>query len=298
MEKHRHMPVKRNHTSRSGRVWTALIVIFSIILIATIVVLSPVGSFLLDNVVIPVYGCISGPSEDKEIAAALQQQDAKIEQNSPAPKPSEKTKETISIEETPFYILQMGAFIEESDAQAHAEELRRLGAAGVVYPDGSVYRVFAAAYTNETSLVKVQAQVRADGFEATPYIVEKHALKLTIDGDKEAADAIRTLVKLMNTVPETLCGLALAFDKAECDPTELLNRLHSMQKECAEIERNLVQIKDDSIKPIRELIEKYETKLSTFLKEHDTIQTEMLSGDLKHLQLSVIIDYILFFDRK
>lgn len=299
MERRRHTYTKKNSApARSSGLWTALIVILSLVLIAAILVLSPVGGFLLDKVVIPVYGCISGPSKDKEIAETLQQQDEKIGWIPLSPKPTEKAAETISIEETPFYILQMGVFADENAAKSHADEIKRLGAAGVIYPQGSVFRVFAAAYTDETSLMKVQEQVRKDGFEASPYITEKHMLKVTAGGDDKAIQSLREAVTLINTVPEQLCRFALSYDKNECSAQQLLTEIKEYAQNCAQAAKAFESTKDEAVKSIAALIEKYEEKLSTFLKEHDTIHTETLSGDLKSLQLSIIMDYILFFDRK
>ena len=200
MNKRRHIQNSRAGSKRTNGIVTAIVIILSLALIAGIIVLSPLGKILLDKVIIPITACFSEPKEDKAIVSALQQQDEKIDAATPSPKPTEKAREVISIEETPFYILQMGAFTDETTARTHADDIRRLGAAGVVYAEGSVYRVFAAAYTDENSLMKVQAQVRNDGFEATPYIVEKRALKITADGDASAVSTIRDAAKLMSDV--------------------------------------------------------------------------------------------------
>lgn len=297
MEKRRHIPSNRHSAKQPGGFGTAVVVIVSLILIAAIVVLSPIGNYLLENVFTPVYSCVTGENEDQEIVSALKQQDA---QRTPVPTaiPTVKAHEVISIEETPFYILQMGAFTDESAANEHAEEIRRLGAAGVVYTEGSVFRVFAAAYTDETSLVRVQSQVRADGFEATPYITEKKALKLTADGDAEAVQIVRDAVQLMNEVPKQLCEISLSYDKNERDAAQTIKGIRELRDQSSECIEALAQIADESVQPIKALIGKYEEKLSTFLKEHDTMDTEMLSGELKQLQLSAIIDYILFFEKK
>lgn len=296
MERRRHISPKRGVKRSSA--WTALIVIVSLLLIACVVVLSPAGVFLLNEVIIPVYGCITGPGEDQAIVSTLEQQDESLNRATPQPSPSQKAREVVNVEETPFYILQMGAFTDETKAKEHADEIRRLGAAGVVYPEGSVYRVFAAAYPDESSLMKVQGQVRDDGFEATPYITEIRALKITLDGDAQAVASVKAAVKLMSEVPTELCAAALAYDKNELDAEKLLNRVQSLHESCSAAVRSFDPIGDASVKPIADLAEQYAEKLSTFLKEHDTIHTEMLSGDLKHLQVSIIIDYILFFDRK
>ena len=78
----------------------------------------------------------------------------------------------------------------------------------------------------------------------------------------------------------------------------MLDEIQTLQQTCGACNQAFGSIKDGSADPIRELIKQYAEKLSTFLKEHDTIHTETLSGDLKYIQVSIIIDYILFFDQK
>ncbi len=298
------MEHKRRTSARSGKagahgVGTAIFVLLSIALIAGIIVLSPAGDFLLNHVLVPVFSCTSSEKkEDADIVETLKSQDQPAATESPSAAPSEKTKQQITLDETPFYILQMGAFTEKEAAAERASEILRMGAGGVVYPEGAVFRVFAAAYTDEESLMKVQAQVRADGFEATPYIVEKKALKLTLEGDKEAVQIVSDAAKALDEIPTELCSIALSYDKGSIDAEKLLGSVTDLKQKTAEILEKMQQIKDPTVQPIKDLLDQYAENISTFLLEHDTIHTEMISGELKRLQLQLIIDYILFFDQK
>ena len=295
--KHR-TTVRHGKSKSSGRLFTAVVIILSIVLIAGIIVFSPAGDYLFSHVFGPLFSCSQEKKEDQNIIYALQQQDEAIAQSSPSPKATERTHQVLTIEETPFYILQMGAFLEQDAAEHHSDEIRRPGAGGTVYVDGSVYRVFAAAYLDEDSLTKVQTQVRNDGFEATPYITERKALKLTLEGDAQAVQNIEEAVERMNRLPEELSALSLAFDKGETDETKMSEELQKLLLDCKlSIEKIGTEI-PESVAPIYELLKKYTEKLSTFLYGHDTMNTEMLSGELKNLQLSVLIDYILFFEQK
>ena len=297
------MENKHRYNSKSakskgkGRFATALVVVLSIILVAAILALSPAGDYLMQEVISPLFSCIK-EKKDVDIVSALKQQDDKTPAASPDSSTPQPTHRILTVEEKPFYILQIGSFLQKEAANNHAEQIRRFGAAGTVLADGSVFRVFAAAYTDEQSLVKVQSQVRADGFEATPYITEKKVLKLTLDGDKEAVETIEEAVRLMNEVPNRLTEMSLSFDKGELKEEQITAEIESINIKCSEIYTLLEIIKEESIMSIRQLIQKYSENLSTFLKEHDTMSPEMFSGELKQLQLSAIIDYILFFDQK
>ena len=298
MEHKRHSSVKPGRSKKSGRFVTAVFIILSVALAAGILVLSPLGDYLSENVFPDLLSCCERVSGDQKIVSALKQQENLPSVLPTQPKASEKAHEVITIEETPFYILQMGAFTEKANAVSHAEEIRRLGAGGAVFQDGSVYRVFAAAYLDEASLMKVHAQVRGDGFEASPYITDKKGLKITLDGDKEAVDAVRNAVRIMNGIPTDLCRLCLSFDKGEAKEADICNALQAHMTELETGCSDLGRIRSEAISPILSLLKIYRENISTFLSEHDTIDVEILSGDLKYLQLSVIIDYILFFDQE
>ena len=147
-------------------------------------------------------------------------------------------------------------------------------------------------------MIKVQAQVRADGFEATPYITEKSVLKVTLEGDAEIVQNVKDAIRLLNTIPKELCNISLSFDKGELDEVKTAEAVQSLYDNC-KLSCDLIKTEESSsIYPIYELLKKDSENLSTFLREHDTMNPEIMSGDFKHLQLSVLIDYILFFDQK
>ena len=151
---HKHVSSKTGNARKgSGRIGTAVFLIVSIVLIAGIVVLSPLGESLMTHVITPIASCRSAGS-DHSIVSALKQQEDVQATASPSIVPNSKKHETITIEERPFYILQMGAFTDAAAADQHASEILRMGAGGTVFQDGSVFRVFAAAYMDEASLKK------------------------------------------------------------------------------------------------------------------------------------------------
>ena len=298
MEHRRRFTAKSVKQKNSGKIGTVLFVIISVILIAGIVALSPLGDYLMQNVFSKLFSCNASVSDDQSIVSALKQQEEQTSKPTAQPKPSETVHDALMIDEIPFYILQMGVYTDKSNADEHAEAIRRFGAGGYVYQDGSLFRVFAAAYLDENSLSKVQSQVRSDGFEATPYITEKKGLKLTLDGNREAVSIVRSSVQLLGEIPSEACSLSLAYDKRELDESGILSALQKLTQKIDEQRESLNRVGTESTVPVRELLKKYRENISTFLSEHDTINTENLSGDFKHLQLSLIIDYILFFEQE
>lgn len=276
---------------------TAIVVLLSIGLIALIIVLSPIGTFLSDSLIRPVMSCFGTDPEDKKIVSALQTHDESIQSATaePTAKPV-PVKNVLTIDAIPFYILQMGVYTDRSDAIKHGEEIALFGAGGTVFQDGSVYRVFAAAYGDEESVRKVQSQVNADGFEATPYITDRSGLRISLEGDPEAIRIVNDAIPLLASVPKTLTDLSLAFDKQTCSEKELKQQLNELLEQCGEKISAMMQIGSESIGPILDLLKNYQQSISTFLKNHDTINVR--SDELKRLQLSAITDYILFFQQE
>lgn len=296
---YRHPRTHSVRLKRKSAFGTAIVVILSVGLIALIIALSPIGAFLSDHVFVPLFETLTGSDRDQKIVSALAGQEAaKTVQPSAEPSTAPRQERVLNVDETPFYILQMGVFTEESAAEEHAEEIRRMGAGGFVYHDNAVYRVFAAAYLDEDSLVKVQGQVRSDGFEATPYITDSARIRITLSGDGNAIKETEQTVSFLREIPESLSKLALSFDKGECDAQELKQTIRTMLEACNAKLAFFDTVKDESAAQFRTVLEKYQKSVSTFLNEYDSIVSDECASALKHLQLETIIDYILFFDQE
>lgn len=304
MERHirRHTRAQKEEKP-AGKWFTAIVVLVSLVLIGVMIWLSPLGPMIKEYVIEPVSAMIRGDKQDADIVSALKTQDELA--NSPSPSstpnatPDPIRKSVTTVYATPFYILQMGNYLDQTAAKEHANQIMDMGAAGVIYLDGAVYRVFAAAYSDEESLMKVQTQVRADGFEATPYITERDAVKITLEGVDSAIQKAEEAIACLETVPDTLCRLSLSYDKGNVSESNVLEQINALYEQCKSI---LVAFQTDTngemLEPVLTVIQKYADRISTFLQERDTIDANKLAIALKRLQIETIIDYIRFFDRK
>ncbi len=276
---------------------TAAVVLLSIVLIAGIITLSPLGDYLTEHVFQPVVAFFGAEKkEDRDIVSALKTQE-QSPQASTAPTPSATPAEnSLHIVETPYYLLEMGVFTEQAQAKEHAEKIRAMGAGGMICQEGSLYRVFAAAYRDEESLKKVQSQVRTDGFEATPYITEQNSVLLKLKGDAKAVKATESAVDMLSEIPDTLCDLSLAFDRQSIGGDDLRKTLQELNTQLDGVLKTLGAMPADTVDPLKNVLQNYADRISTFLKEHDTIRKEN-ACDLKMLQIGCIIDYIQLFER-
>ena len=288
---------RKDKSKHNGAFATAIVVILSIVLIAAIIVLSPIGSFLADQVP-GFFAFLAGKNQtDQSVVSALTNQEPSLSANPSVNPTSEPVQDSLNVMETPFYILQMGVFTEQSDAEAHALKIRAMGAGGKVYQDGSVFRVFAAAYQDEESLMKVQSQVRKDGFEATPYINDRNSVHITLKGDQSALKMTEDAIELLADIPNQLCSFSLQFDRDTIDGIRLREELSGLTSQINETESQFADVQGDSVQPILTVLKNYQNRISTFLQEHDTIN-KTNAGELKLLQIECIIDYIQFFKQE
>ena len=303
MEKHiRHSKTqngKHSKTKQSAAI-TAIVVILSIVLISLTIYLSPLGTLIQKHIVEPVKRVLEIDRADESIEAALKSQDETIVTASPTAEETNSPQQTtvLHIQETPFYLLQMGTYLDEKQAEERAEQILTMGAGGVVWKDEAVYRVFAAAYRDEDSLKQVQSQVRADGFEATPYITETNTLTITLQGEEDALRQAKEAIDFLSTIPENLSDMSLSFDRKQIDNDDVIEEMTKMSEKALTIINTLEQNQNDSLKPVLNVVQKYLDNISTFLEEHDNISLNEISGALKHLQIKSIMDYIQFFEWK
>lgn len=279
---------------------TAIVVVLSVGLIALIVYFSPLGSLIQEHIIEPIASVIQIHHEDEAIVDALKSQDA---QQTAAPTEQAAHEEPIrknvlTVTETPFYILQMGTYLDEKSANEHALQLRTMGAGGVVLHDETIFRVFAAAYRDEESLIQVQSQVRADGFEATPYITEHDSVNITFEGEERAVEQAKSAAEFLSTIPNDLSDLCISFDRNQIDSDTVFEKLENMSDQANEILKTFSDVNNNTLQPILSIVQKYANSISTFSEEHDTISSTDLSGALKRLQIETILDYIRFFDQK
>ena len=192
----------------------------------------------------------------------------------------------------------MGTYLDEKSANEHALQLRTMGAGGVVLHDETIFRVFAAAYRDEESLIQVQSQVRADGFEATPYITEHDSVNITFEGEERAVEQAKSAAEFLSTIPNDLSDLCISFDRNQIDSDTVFEKLENMSDQANEILKTFSDVNNNTLQPILSIVQKYANSISTFSEEHDTISSTDLSGALKRLQIETILDYIRFFDQK
>ena len=282
----------RNSQTNSGLF--AILVLALIVVIALIFAFSPVGDTIRTVMVEPLMERIASIRKRQEpIQETMAQMTA---EPSMEPTPTPVHTETMTIAPKTFYILQMGQYTEESEAILVAAQNQSMGGGGYVYEDDGIYRLFAAAYTDANSLTSVQQQIRRDGYVNESYITKANTVHITFEGAPEAITIFQNAIDTMETCPIKLSNLSIAYDKGEVQAAEIVEKLQETLRDIDEHLEDLEKIDSEDIILIKGTLKNYRESISTFLLEHDSIHRDRYAGALRYLQLSLIDQYLHFFE--
>ena len=278
---------------KAGKRYTGTSVLFILLCCAMTVFLlstSYMGDKLVDRYVTPAFARIMGrtvtpkPSELPVMAQAPQLV--------PASTPAVE-KIVFTLPETSWYLLQMGAYADPEEAHTQAETIRSMGAGGYIYEDEQGFsRVFAAAYADQESLLQVQQQVRNSGYENTAYSIHPDGVEVTLSGESQDAQKLRSAMETIQGVPAALTDFALKYDEKGLTPAQAIQFMNELSVSLAGAQQCLDGLKDN--RPLAQMDE-YVTwimdSISTFLAKSDTMSKIECGAAVKHFQIESILKY-------
>lgn len=286
---------RRNASSTQTSVVSVIVFLIACAIVITIVCTSSAADWLVERVISPVITAIRGDeSSDESVVSALRRQEETTSEATamPAPTPVTTVRETV-LERNSYYILQMGCYETLSPAESQALSIRSMGAAGYVYYDGTLYRVFAAGYQNADDLTRVQDQIRSDGFDNTAYMIHTQETHVTMEGVEETLSSVATICDWLSAFPETLSEFALEFDRDSLtskDADKQIDLWIEDAKEMVTAATTATELTDD-LAPILAAAQDYLSYLSTIDVSDDTMSPVILSANVKYLQLQTIVRY-------
>ena len=283
---------ERRHR-KAGKRYTGASVMFILFCCAMTVFLlstSYMGDKLVDRYVTPVFAKIMGKDllpEPTQVPVMAQ-----APQFVPAATPAVE-KIVFTLPETSWYLLQMGAYADPEEAHTQAETIRRMGAGGYIYEDEQGFsRVFAAAYADQESLLQVQQQVRNSGYENTAYSIHPDGVEVTLSGESQDAQKLRSAMETIQGVPQLLTDFALKYDENGLTPAQAIQFMNELAVSLAGAQQCLDGLKEN--RPLAQLDE-YVTwimdSISTFLAKSDTMTKIECGAAVKHFQIESILKY-------
>lgn len=230
---------------------------------------SSAGKWVADNVLAPVFN-------------------TNKQENTDTPK-TEAKGHSLNLDGFTAYTMQMGAFSEEKNAKASAQEIMTRGGAGYVFNDGS-YRVLASAYTSEQDANTVKDQLKSQSnIDASVYTITVPKVDLTITSDDKNYDTLNAAFTSYLAAKDKVGELSLKLDKGEMNKDQALGELTTMKDELQKHYQAIEKLseKNENFKSFKELYKSTVEHMSSIKDSDETL----LSANLKNLYLHMICSY-------
>jgi len=248
------------------------------------------GNWLAKNVIEPVFGHGSSSAASPE----------------PSPSPTAtvlvtpsgsvsaagRVEETITAAELSLYTLQIGAFEDENNARASADTIAALGGAGYVAYDGSLYRVLAAGYLNESDAKEVQAALEEQGVSSTVFHLKSGTLEFKIGATPAQVEAVKACFAAIPEAMERLQQIVYDADRGEDVDSDIKALAADMTAVYNTLEA-AVSPDDSAIQSLAAYMSEFCEKLNNIPVSGDVSAVEF-SAKLKYNLIGIVVDYSAF----
>ena len=193
----------------------------------------------------------------------------------------------ISLTGRAWYALQLGAFTQENAAWQLSQEFITRGAAGYVWRDENIYRVYAAAYPTRAEAQSVQTRLSDQG--VTTYIqpLSEPEITLRAAGSEREVVAVREAISYLDALSTKLYTLSTALDAGDMDAASALSALESECMTCHALVEALEKAFDQTlpaeITPLKTLLEALYAEKSAF---QNNMSAARVGAALKRCQLT------------
>lgn len=155
----------------------------------------------------------------------------------------DETKATreITLPETKYYALQLGAFENEQSAIEQAELFRKRGAAGYLWQDNR-YRVLAAVYPLKEDAQRVRDQLKEQhAVDSYLFEITLPQLKLRLSGMNGQLDILEAAFIHADDTVAALQSLSVTLDRQEISNEEALQHLATRKQQLDQVSARLHQ---------------------------------------------------------
>lgn len=282
---------RRYPKSRDKYAGSVLWIGLTVVLLAIAVAFSPFGTKWKDSLCTPILDRFENDMGEEVMDTLAQQEGTLLPSASPE---IALQSSTTTLQAEPYYLLQMGVYKNEAEAQEFALQIRAMGGAGYIHSDQANYRVFASAYCDAESISIVQDQLRKDGFSSSAFPTDRASVRVTLQGREDAISKGEQALHTVGELPQALSDFVLKYDMDGLTAQEGVAYIAEKAGEMNEILEALSSCEDDGIQKICAMLEQYLNALSTFSKGYANMSDEDVSSGLKHLQIEIIFLYLSF----
>lgn len=216
----RYIYSRRGNNRRNIVRGTAAAILMAVVIY--FVVAGGLGNWIAEKVILPFMGGGEpSPSEGLYTPVPSVSGDAVPSATAqPTATPVPQTRE-LTISPIPFYAIQMGAFINQANAESEAKAIRERGAAGFLYTDADRHRVLASAYLTRADADKVQKQLlETQGLES--YVLDLYAeggaVTLRVTASQERLQGMESAMGAYRAALDGMEDVARRLDLGEIGP--------------------------------------------------------------------------------
>lgn len=281
MEYRRRRPARsrgKKKGSSGGKTITLLILIAAGVYFVSI---SAVGTWLSETIVQPVFSAFMTDKESDNGDADDNNTDKTV---------SVDSNGEVALPGLECYLIQMGVFSTEANANVLAASLTEQGGGGFVMQDGEHYRVFTAGYPTEDEARAVKDALITDGYDCSVYELCSDTSTFSVSvmsGSDSTISDIQEIFYALLSAHDDLLELETAFDR---DSMSVENGISSLKAIKDQLTKGL-EGKTSLPKEITDCISIYETNLNKLINAENVSPTEF-SSMVKYAQIAAACGFM------
>ncbi len=275
---------RRNEKSGSG----GKLLIVLILTGAAVYLLSAsaAGTWIAQHVFAPVFEAFSGDENDTPVST-----DTPV--ISTGTDASQGEASEVMLPGIEVYILQMGVFESDDNADEAAKNIKKRGAGGYIMEDDGKYRVFAAAYSGETEAKSVKDRLSGEEIDSTVHAIAMNDISFNVTASETIAEEVAQAFTSLSKAQGDMLELALKFDEDELEVNEGVKELSPVLSELNQNRERLLRLNTDNnvFRAVLECFDSYIQSLET-LSAYDGKNIVEFSSEMKYTQLQMIDRYV------
>lgn len=295
-KRNRRRKAARRAASGTGEAGRAFVAICMVAAIVYLVSASAAGTWIAQNVVVPVFSAVerlkpekaeeAQPAAETETAAGMQV----------ALDTSKKAVDAdMTLPAVTCYALQMGVYASAENAAAQSAQLKKLGGGGYVLKDADRYRVIAAGYAQEADARSVKDRLVEQGVDCALYTFSTDAATYRVSAQETQLEEVRAGFRAIADAQAALTDCVLTFDKGglgvDEGKTEVARIAQALRTDMA-----LLGSYEGEQATLSSLLSCYNDALAAIEKaaQSDATDTSAFAAELKYAQLNVTDRYAAF----
>lgn len=261
---------------KSGRAGVVILVLFALGAVVYMIGAAKVGSFLSEKIIRPV---VSLFDEDTPEAAEEVSSETGV---------SDEVSAEITFPAMKMWLLQVGAFGENDNAEKSAEEIADMGGAGYILEEDGTYRVIIAGYAKEEDAANVKERLKTEqNMESKLLELSAESAVYTMKTEQSVIDAFAAAAEECGNYPQLLMELSLRLDKGEISAAEAINELSEMKEQIGERKEYFSDLSENSEDELLIRTQKYYGELhGAFSVFEEELSDLALSSAIKHCYIS------------